>query len=652
MVAIYAFNQKGVLSQTLDAKLADIERKQQLLVEKRRELEQAKELEKKASLEAREAAHRRRVAEQAEAEEKKKFDAVAHEKEAVKGEADSLRSRWHDEEDDHREDLEKLSTEELHRRLREDEAEFEREQRGLEDENLDGDSDEGKDLAEQKKVAKTLEEQWKDLQKVLSEEAPLANKKETAKQLERLEELGETNEVFLEDLNRDARKNMTGRGTGGGRWKERERPQRMQKLVKRMDEEAEVLRSKVNEKELDDSDKIVAQIQKDVKKLAEKHRAKQGGGARGDRPDVTEDRLGNMADEVAERERRLKLELLQADDMEAFAQAKALEEYALAVQKQVAHLEQIARNGTANMTPEELKEHQDAMHHFEQELVNIETHAQDIERGFERRQMRREAVLMAKAANALHDNKEMAKLGHSEKVYNRVKGVLRTESDLLNSMHGADTAEQKRLSSELGVQSKELEDDSEKLQKEADAGHFKELNSKVIAEAVAKAMKDTADRMASAAHNIEESEVRREIRGEGHNIDLADAKVHNDPQFVKVDPALHKVHDDVAKLDQVIGEGDLKAEFDASKKTAEDILALEEGAKQLEDDLTSGKFPLSTEQRQGYMDAIKQMRGHADSLRKYVKGVSEDVKEKAQRKVAQLKREKSGAESAMKAAQG
>ncbi len=61
--------------------------------------------------------------------------------------------------------------------------------------------------------------------------------------LEDLQELGEQNEVYLDELERDAKKNSK-------KWKEGARPAKLNKLAHEMDLAAEALRKRYSEKRL------------------------------------------------------------------------------------------------------------------------------------------------------------------------------------------------------------------------------------------------------------------------------------------------------------------------------------------------------------------------------------------------------------------
>ena len=624
------------------SKIQEIDRKKEELEAKRAELERARDLKKQEDLNLRKAKHSRVVAEQGERDEKARLDTEAEEKEHVESTADSLRKKLHaSDDDDNREELEKLSNEELERELEQEALDFEREQNDLEEENLDPD-DGADDLEGQKVVAKHLEEQWKELQENLkgmpddSEKLP--------EQLEQLQEYGEQNEVMLEDLDRDAKRDADKNGKHK-KWKEGLRPGRMQKIAKQMDERAEVLRNRVHEKKLDKADEAMSKVEKWAKKLMKKHEEKEAktgdedinGAAPGAYED---DQLKNMASEVKQREKRLKTELLQADDEEGYRQAKALEEYSLQVQKQVASLEQSAKDQKVKRSAQEQKDHDSAIDYFQNELINIEAEAVRIEQGFERRRLRREAVVMSKAANELDANPNVKNLKHGKRVMSDVKNVLDTEWQLLKSAKDTkDSSKQHHLSQNLAEKANEFRRDSHKLVNEAEANHFDSLDAKSSAEKASRQLYRDAKGMKKVAQDLENSNLRRDISGAGHNVDLASAKVRDKKEFQAIRPKWEKVHQDVGELDSAIGENNWKKEMDVSKKTVEDIQALEQGALELEQELQKPTIPLSPETRRQYITAIKDMRGHASVLRKYVKGTTADVSDKARRQVKRLKHE-------------
>jgi len=625
MVAVYAITQKGHLQQTLEEKLEELDKKQEDIERKRAQVLKAQKLKEEREMDFRRERHAHRVAETAAEEEKARLEHETEEKGHVQKEADELRKRARSDEDDHRDYLESLSDEELQKQLREEAEEFEREQADLNEEDLDG--EESEDLNKQKQVGKNLEDQWKKVVDILgNEDSDPEAKKKAPKALERMEEFGEQNEVFLEDLARDAKRNKN------GKWKEGTRPDRMQKLAHDLDERAEVLRQRYDERQLDDSQDILKKIKKDTAELMRKHAEEHG------EPGAYQDeRLRNMVDSVEQREKRLKLELLQADDMEAYAMAKALEEYSQEVQNQVADLERLAKSNETRLSPDDVKQHKEAMDYFERELQSIEAQAQEIEAGFERRAMRRQAVLMSKAANKLNDSPQLKKLKHGSKVLKDVDGILRSESDLLQDMKAGDKQRQHEHSEQLKEQSEEFEEDTGRLREEARAARFETPDEQSEARQVAKSLDDTAHNMQQVADNIGHSNDRREIRNEAHHIDLAAAKVRDAKPMQKLRKDWSKVHDDAKELDNDIQKEDWDAELATSKKAVEDIMALEKGAKDLEAELKRPKTPLTRAQRQQYMDAIKEMRGHAEILRNSVKNVRADIEEKAEKKAKHIK---------------
>lgn len=273
-----------------------------------------------------------------------------------------------DEEKEYAEYLASLPDDVLEKQLSEEASEFDRHRRELADEHLEG--DDKKDLERELGRAEELASQTK---LVLN----MKGAKENAAMMERLQEVGEQNEVFLEDLKRDAYRDSK---KPVHKWKEGQRPAIMEKLVHQMDTRAEVLRHRSEKKRLEEESQAL-NVPDSLAQLTH------------DEPFAKQVSLsvGELQSEMSREERLMD----QGDEGLALKQATALEEYARAVQEQVQELE---RNLAANpdMPPDEKKEHEKVLSLLEKELVSIEGTAADIERAYERRQMRLDTVDLTK----------------------------------------------------------------------------------------------------------------------------------------------------------------------------------------------------------------------------------------------------------------
>ncbi len=524
------------------------------------------------------------------------------------------KSNLHAGEDDVKEQQEYLSTlsdDELKKEMSDEAREFAKERKDLMLENLDPSDQE--DLAHEVNKSALFVDQ---IEKAQHAESPAAKQEA----LERVEELGEQNEVFLEDLHRDAKINK------GHKWKEGKRPRRMEKLAKQIDTRAEVLRSRVDVQKLAESSE---NLEQNVVKAAN---------TIGD-PDFA-NRVSEFAESLQEQETSEKRDLEEGEDDRAYRRAKALEEFSQNVQQQVAELERITSK--RELSPEEKREHDKVLNVLEKELVNIENEAQAIEKGLERRAMRHNAVEMSKDVNELAASVSAKGLKHSDKVVHDVTGILGTESKLITAMkdpakNAQDVATQDKLAEELQQQNEELEDDARHLYDEANAANFGKLDEKLDAQRVAQGLRDTAGAMDQKALDIEHDESRREIRDAAQNVDKAAQKLKGKPLFAKVQPVEEKVMDDARVLDNVVAEENWDEEATMSDKTLHDIVDLEKGAEDLEKELAKSAGEMTPEDIRQYKEAILEMRGHAESLKKLAQGVKEDVKHKAKHEGEKLK---------------
>jgi hypothetical protein len=597
--------------------VTELEQKEKDIKQKSKVAKKAKARANKMDKEYRKEKHDRQNAETLKDQKEEEFNREAKEGAALKSVAKELRLRSKEGSDDQRESYEHLSDEELIKALQEDEENFRKEQEELNLENLSG--QEGKELKNQSIVAAEFDSQWQKLNDLLRKAKTDKDREEILAALEQLEEYGEQNEVFLDHLKRDAEENK-------GEWKERTRPKNMHRLMRKMDDQAEVLRVKQQVKGLVDTEEALKKIKSETRKMLKKH------------ADPMAQRVKGMVIDVAERERRLKLELLQADDMEAYQQAKALEEYSVEVQKQVADLEQLAKTNSSHMTDAEKREHREALDYFEKELQEIETQAQEIEKGFERRDLRRNVVLLSKEANQLDSVKGVKKLKHGEKVLDEVAHMLRTESGLLDNMKYHDNkhrATQRQQAQELKDQDDEFEEDAKLLYGEANAGDFEKLDDKIDAKNRAKALENQGEELQDALLHFERNQDEDDVRSAAHNMDLEGRKMKNTP-LRKLEPQWQKASLDAKQLEQAIGEDNWDDELKMSDDTVRDINALEVAADELQTEMEEGS--MSKKEKRNYIEAIKEMRGHASRLREYAQGVKSDVGDQASREASKLRK--------------
>ena len=496
--------------------------------------------------------------------------------------------------------LSSLTDEELKRQMDQEMSEFKREQNELQLEKLN--PDDAEDLKLEKQAAEQFVGQYEEVQ----------NRSGVAKQigLEQMQEFGEQNEVRLKDLDHDAHQNL------GRKWKEGERPRRMQKLAEQVDLRAEVLRNRKDVQDLQRSQGVLNNVQS----LA---RATQ---------DIPfSNKVRNMVEPVEQREKREQAALEAGREEEALKQAQALEEYAVQVQMQVEELERITVG--RNMTPEEKKEHNEVLAILEKELVNIENEARNIEQGLSRRELRHHAVDVSQEANELHKNKPAMALKGGKKAYEDAAQILKTESDLLQAMKQQDFSEEEKLSRELAKENQDLEDDSKYLRGQAVAFNFKDTDNKVDAERVARELRRTGDSMKKNSHAIERDEMQRKIRNFKLNINSGENKIKGLKPFVPLSDSVNKVMRDADALNAALGSGDWDDEDKAVAKVHEDIATLDARAAEMEVELAKAGHE---SEKEAYWQAIKEMRGHADELRKFAEHVRDAAQQKARDEVKRL----------------
>ncbi len=96
------------------------------------------------------------------------------------------------------------------------------------------------------------------------------------------------------------------------------------------------------------------------------------------------------------------------------------------------------------------------------------------------------------------------------------------------------------------------------------------------------------------------------------------------------------VNEDARQLDNAVAEENWETEEQIGEKTVADIAHLEQGSKDLEKELKDYWDQMGEEDRKQYRHAIDEMRGQAESLKKMVEAVEQDVKHKASAEVKKL----------------
>lgn len=451
VIAIYAVATKGSVQAELDAQLERLQVKE-------RQLRDESALRRKALGEAHDAA-------QALANKEKEVESVREQREQYQRQADEhrkrvasldseahmLRRRVSTQDDQARmEELEGMDEETLRRELQEEGDKFFSESQGLGHESpSDGQS--ADDLKLEMESAAQFKKQFLDTKGKLG-----AADGERA--LEDLEEVGEQNEVYLDELERDAKKHVD-------QWRAKERPAAMKKLAHEMDLHAEALRKRYAEKRLKkDSDSLEGVYNR----------------SQGFKNDPVALSAGDMAKQVEEDEERVDRELKHAEDDRAGSAAEKLEHDIEEDEVHVGQLEQQVKDST--MSPEDKARELALLKELEEELERDEQEGENIGRGLERKQIRHDAVRMAENVNELVHQPGVAKLKHAGAVKDDVEKALRKEGALLETLkEGNDTDKEEELGEALGDDAEDLERDSSKLYDEAEAGDFDNLDEKLYA---------------------------------------------------------------------------------------------------------------------------------------------------------------------------
>ena len=97
------------------------------------------------------------------------------------------------------------------------------------------------------------------------------------------------------------------------------------------------------------------------------------------------------------------------------------------------------------------------------------------------------------------------------------------------------------------------------------------------------------------------------------------------------------VNEDARQLDNAVAEENWETEEQISDKTLADIAHLEQGASDLEKELKEYWDQMGEDDRKQYRHSIDEMRGQANSLKRMVEEVQQDVKHKAGQEVQKLR---------------
>ena len=630
LVAVYALATKGSIQSELERKLDLLAKKDRDLRrnedERDRALGQYRDAQEKVVSEKK---HRRTIEDQRD-QYKEEFDNVNHQKADYESESERLRRKLWDKDDQAKlEELEKKSEEDLMKELEEEGGEFFGSQHELADEKLDGEDDE--DLQKELKVAKEFEDQFKHAKGKLEESGDEGDEEA----LEGLEELGEQNEVYLDELDRDAKRNTN------KKWKDPKRAAKMGGLAKEMDLHAEALRNKYNRKRLAKGQKDFDGIEAEASKEA-----------KDDHDTEYAPKIREISKELEGDEERLMRELDDVDEPEEFDAAKMLEDDAEKDDLQLAHLEQLAEDDS-KLTPAQKQEREKLIKELEKEINEAEGDAMHVGKGLERRHVRKDAIKMAKAANRL-SNQPLQKLKHGKKAVGDVKQILSSEVEMLDAMKKGDVSNEERYGSELNEEAGGLEDDAERLFDEADAGDFDDLDEKLMDEQLARELEDAGDDMEHDAGEVDHGDRERAVRHAGDEIEHEAESFGEAEESFGKSKSVKKDADTLEKEAQELGRAVGEQAWDEEAKLAEQAIKdsglLDEDANQFESELEGADTEkISAEDLTADKEAVKKMRGAGARLKREAQGVLEDVHAKAKRRQEKLSEQLHEAEQVAKA---
>jgi hypothetical protein len=608
VVAVYALATKGSIQSELERRLAELKRKEDDLVKSKEERQRAhKEVEDYEAKLVQEG-QRSSALEKEAGEYKKKSHELNKEKESYETQSEILRRKLWDKTDQEKlEQLEQYDDDKLMKELEKEGSDFFSEAEGLDKENLD--EKDAHLLGEETKHKKALKGAFDKWQKDGDDGS-----------LEDLEEAGEQNEVLLDELERAARKD-----SGKKKWADKKRPKRMEQLVHEMELHAEALRVRRDHKKLDKEDHQLEEIEG----VAEKD-------GHDDNDKDFAPKVRSIAEEVQKDEKRLDKEMMQADEREEFDAAKMLEHDAELGKVNLAGLKQRAHDDT-KLSAKQKREREKLIEKLDKELVDIESEAQHVEKGLERRNVRKDAVKMAKAANRL----DAPNLKHAKRAEENVGQILKDEGAMLQAMKDGNQEDEHKYGVKLADEADDLEEDAEHLFDEVDSGDFDDLDEKLIDEQLAKELEQASQDMEQDAGGVDDDERSRDVREAGGHIQAEAHKFGKEEEqfgaseMVKKDAK--KVDEDAHKLAQAVGEQDWEAETRLADQAIADEAALEDDAKNMKMEINGSPSALPDAERKEDEDALKSIQTFGAKLKSEARAVQEDVRERAKAKSERLR---------------
>lgn len=622
LVAVYALATKGSLQSELEKKLDALREKEHALSQQSRAREEALQNFRRAEKEVSEERGKRKIDLERLEEARHGFEEEKKDREAYEHESERLRRKLWDKSDQQKlEDLEKKSEKELREELEKEGEEFFNDQKELGEEHFDDEID-NLDLEQEKNLTGALKESFEHSKKKghLDAEA-----------LENLEEFGEQNEVYLDELERDVKKLDKQKKL---KWKKEHRdlPKRMGDLVKDMDLHAEALRNKVHEKKFNKDKQDIDSILHDADEAEHK-------GTR-DQDNQYAPAVKEMARKLADDEKRLLREFEQADEEEEDEAAKQLERDAEIDEVRLAHLEQLARDDK-KLTPAQKKEKAELMRKLEEELDDVEKESRDVEKGLERRSVRQDAVKMAKAANRLsHEEKP---LKHKKKAINDVNAIVNSEYAMLKAMNAGNVSDEQTYGRQMAEEAEELERDAGLLYDEAEAGDYDDLDDKLMDEQLAKELGMDGEEMEHDASGVEHDDHIRELHDEGEQLEESAARFgEKEKSFAKLKPV--KEHAEALgkkalELGRLVGEQNWAEEAKVANQAIQDASELDHEAIDLEHEIQGAPQQFDKETLDQDMKQVKSIEEAAQKLRDEAKVIKEDVGLKADKKRKRLKQE-------------
>lgn len=613
----------------LDEQLNKLSQRERLLKEERESRQKAMESYKYAQdeltqkeEEARELKDEKLKSDQQRDHYKERYQDADKEKESYDKQAHLLRRKLWDKDDQAQmEKLEGMDEEALRKELEAEGEEFFREADELENEHPDKDDE--KDFEQEKAAVAQFKKEFLDADNKLKKHS-----KDGERALEDLEETGEQNEVFLDELERDAKKDAK-KDAKDRKWKNTARPQKMANLMHKMGLTEEALRNKYAEGRLKGE-------QADLDKL-DKEALKWKAG------DPVRDELHDVAHEIERDEGRVLKELEEGDEEAAGEAEERLEEDAEKDSGRLARLEQDVEDG--NLSEEEKKEHEKLLKEVEEEMRKADKEGETDWRSLERREVRHDAVRMAKAANALTHEKSLSQLKHSKAVIQDVNDTLDKEGELLALMKkdnssGTDLEREEELGEELGEEAGELEEDADHLYDEAEAGDFNDLDDKLLDEHLAKELEGAGSDMEHDAEEVDEDDRDRAIREAGEHIEEeAEGLGAAEEKFGAKDLKSHakNIEREAHQLGRAVGEQAWEEEIGLAEQAFKDAHNLEEEAEAMEKNIKASD--IAPEEKKEDVEHLDQIESDARSLQAEANSVKREVGSKAKRRQQKAQRD-------------